>query len=55
VVEELSEEASAGEGVDISKGTLELINDAIDEYDLGVDRERLKTVIRELYVDSLSI
>lgn len=55
VVEELAEEASPGEGVDISKGTLELINDAIDEYDLGVNRDRLKGIVRELYVDSLSV
>ena len=42
------------EAVDISKGTIELINDAIDDMEIGVSRDRLKTVIRELYVDSLS-
>lgn len=55
IVEELSEETSDGERVDISKGTIELINDAIDEMEMQVNKDKLKGVIRELYVDSLSL
>ena len=54
IVEELSEEASLPHQIDLSKGTIELINDAIDEMEIAVNKEKLKTTIRELYVDSLS-
>ena len=53
-MEELSEEASLPHQIDLSKGTIELINDAIDEMEIAVNKEKLKTTIRELYVDSLS-
>ena len=55
IVEEMSEEASTGDQLDLSKGTIELINDTIDETEIGVNKEKLKAVIRELYVDSLSL
>jgi DNA repair exonuclease SbcCD nuclease subunit len=55
IVEELAEEAAETERVDISKGTIELINDSIDEMELAINKEKLKNVIRELYVDSLSL
>jgi len=55
IVEELAEEAGEAEKVDISKGTIELINDSIDEMELAINKEKLKNVIRELYVDSLSL
>jgi DNA repair exonuclease SbcCD nuclease subunit len=54
IVEDVADPESK-ESVDISKGTLELINDAIDETDLGVNPEKLKNAIRELYIDSLSL
>ena len=55
VVEEVSDEETGEKLVDVSKGTIELINDTIDEMELSVDKSRLKSVIRELYVDSLSL
>jgi len=55
IVEEMSEETSPSERVDLSKGTIELINDAIDEMEMVVNKEKLKTTIRELYVDSISL
>lgn len=55
VVEEVSDEETGEKMVDVSKGTIELINDTIDEMELSVDKSRLKSVIRELYVDSLSL
>jgi len=55
IVEEYAEETTEESRVDISKGTLELINDAIDEIQLDVNKEKLKNTIRELYVDSLSL
>lgn len=53
IVEDYREDQSSG-AVDISKGTVELINDAIDEMEISVSKEKLKATIRELYVDSLS-
>jgi DNA repair exonuclease SbcCD nuclease subunit len=55
VVEEVSDEETGEKTIDVSKGTIELINDTIDEMELSVDKSRLKTIIRELYVDSLSL
>lgn len=55
IVEELNDETSAGERVDVSKGTIELINDTIDEMEMNVNKEKLKNVIRELYIDSMSV
>jgi DNA repair exonuclease SbcCD nuclease subunit len=55
IVEEQTEDAFGEDSVDISKGTVELINDTIDEMEMQVNKERLKGVIRELYVDSLSL
>jgi DNA repair exonuclease SbcCD nuclease subunit len=54
VVEDLSEDDTSEEKIDISKGTIELINDTIDEMEISVNKEKLKGVIRDLYVDSLS-
>lgn len=56
IVEEVNDEANnEGQALDVSKGTIELINDTIDEMEVSVNREKLKNVIRELYVDSLSL
>lgn len=53
IVEDYENEESQT-AVDITKGTVELINDAIDEMEMSVNKEKLKTTIRELYVESLS-
>jgi len=55
IVEEHAEEQTDGERIDLSKGTVELINETIDSMEIQVDREKLKTVIRDLYTDSLSL
>jgi len=55
IVEEIGEETASTEAVDLSKGTIELINDTIDEMEITVNKEKLKNTIRELYVDSLSL
>ena len=55
IVEEIAEEGSNPQQIDLSKGTIELINDAIDEMEMSINKEKLKTTIRELYVESLTL
>jgi DNA repair exonuclease SbcCD nuclease subunit len=55
IVEEHAEEEFGEERIDMSKGTVELINETIDGMEITIDKEKLKTVIRDLYTDSLSL
>lgn len=55
IVEEMAVDGAEAQQIDLSKGTLELINDAVDEMEMSINKEKLKTTIRELYVESLNL
>lgn len=55
IVEEMAVEGTESQQIDLSKGTIELINDAVDEMEMSINKEKLKTTIRELYVESLNL
>lgn len=56
VIEDVSSADDEDVSVDMSKDTMTIINDEIDSLELESDtREGVKTIVRELYMESLSL
>jgi hypothetical protein len=53
IVEEMVETSS--DDIDTTQDTMSIINEEIDKLEISEDKTKIKTLIHELYIESLSI